>query len=736
MLHVLTIQAIVFVNRRQSSDWWLVRDSGRTGWVPANFVEVVATPPTSSLNGFFSTITPSSIKATVTGAKSPGNVVKWASDSPVGLTRFGRTSTALSPVQDHHIEPEPMQTETSPLHMSPNATDSIIPVLRKVKREQLPQQQQHQRHVETGLRLELMVESPSPRPQTSLVDGNTDTTTTNPLGGATRKVGGAGGLKRITASKKLWAKAVNRTVTDFDCEDVLDLWKKFDSSTTNNTKLPRVQMHDFLLALGCDIDMEGLLCIENDVLGRAKSQTLGDVIGHLKKTQADLKFGDMLLVLGDERVKTLFVANAQSLCVQVRVLHHLFISALVDGDKSGNDTHLSEDSMSFVGKVLDLDTEEQQVLWRFVDERESLRVTFAEFLVGLSKYRRNVYGMALTSFDVLDLLCLGLTHDAVIEKVNEVAGKRYLQSMPLLERVGIKVLRSLRSQQQQDAGKTSRQDCGWQLLRSATDPAVFDKHTSKMLSIHRSLVLRCGLYGALSGAGAAVCEVAASYMFNTVGFACEDPTLECNIIMFWFVAFLGLGITSAFEIGGMCLDDLVSSMRIAESIGLRLVPLNKRRVELASSLARSAMELGNQESVMFGINAAEKSSTLRTILLLLLYKAKVGLTSFCMRIILKRILARSTARSVVPFVAVIATAFWNMMIGHTVMRNAKVSALGVPCCLEILDELLNTQKSRCPPPLHQSCWPWYSRKLSIVTRRTDSNACLFAGNSCNCSWHD
>ena len=43
----------------------------------------------------------------------------------------------------------------------------------------------------------------------------------------------------------------------------------------------------------------------------------------------------------------------------------------------------------------------------------------------------------------------------------------------------------------------------------------------------------------------------------------------------------------------------------------------------------------------------------------IIYKAKIGVTNFLLKVAMKRVLSRSAARSVLPFLAVVGTAFWN-----------------------------------------------------------------------------
>ena len=82
----------------------------------------------------------------------------------------------------------------------------------------------------------------------------------------------------------------------------------------------------------------------------------------------------------------------------------------------------------------------------------------------------------------------------------------------------------------------------------------------------------------------------------------EDPAEPCSPFAFWFWAMFALGVTSMFEVLGMYVDSLVSSLRVAEAVGLSIVPLNERRVEIASSLARAA-RASPQTRILIALNS-------------------------------------------------------------------------------------------------------------------------------------
>jgi hypothetical protein len=56
----------------------------------------------------------------------------------------------------------------------------------------------------------------------------------------------------------------------------------------------------------------------------------------------------------------------------------------------------------------------------------------------------------------------------------------------------------------------------------------------------------------------------------------------------------------------------------------------------------------------------------------LVYKAKIVLTGFLMKIAIKRVLGRGGAKYALPWAAVPATAFWDAMVSHLCIVEAKL----------------------------------------------------------------
>jgi len=139
-----------------------------------------------------------------------------------------------------------------------------------------------------------------------------------------------------------------------------------------------------------------------------------------------------------------------------------------------------------------------------------------------------------------------------------------------------------------------------------------------------------------------------------------------------------------------------NSVRVANKLDMRLMPLNRDRATVAQSLIRAALELGQANDVMFGVDPLrDHSSKSQAIefLIAVVYAAKIFLTGFMMKVLLKRFMARGGAKFALPWMAVPATAAWNGLVGNAIMREAKLRGLGVAAAVELFNAMLGEVES-------------------------------------------
>lgn len=110
---------------------------------------------------------------------------------------------------------------------------------------------------------------------------------------------------------------------------------------------------------------------------------------------------------------------------------------------------------------------------------------------------------------------------------------------------------------------------------------------------------------------------------------------------------------------------------------------------LTSGLARSALEISNPKGKIYGIDPYAFMPRWRLLALTILYKVKVGTTSFFIRVISRRVFARAVLRGYIPLLAIPLYAIWNAIIISRVMNEAWIRTLG-PFMVGQIQERLST----------------------------------------------
>lgn len=198
-----------------------------------------------------------------------------------------------------------------------------------------------------------------------------------------------------------------------------------------------------------------------------------------------------------------------------------------------------------------------------------------------------------------------------------------------------------------------------------------------MRRVHWGAVARSALAGALSGGVCAAVEVYA------------DARWPDSPVTYWLVLGLATGVAAALEIAFIYWDTLRSVHELARVAGLELFGPERRASDeaLIDALARAALELPNPVDVGAGINPHREARKWQLLLASLAYKAKIGVTNFLVKLLLRRLLGRAALRSWLPFVAVPVTALWNGVVSWLILREARIRALG-PSAIEELSRLL------------------------------------------------
>ncbi len=225
-------------------------------------------------------------------------------------------------------------------------------------------------------------------------------------------------------------------------------------------------------------------------------------------------------------------------------------------------------------------------------------------------------------------------------------------SKPLLERVAV--------------GYFQRRSAGAKVEAADAIHFLNPEERAGLKRVQRGAIARAALAGTLSASIAAAAEVVA----NDVA----DP------VKYWLLFGGATLVAAVLEILYLYWDTLRSMHQLASVAGLTLLGEGEESSVLVDGLARAALELPNPIEGPHGINPRRESSKWQLALASLVYKAKVGITNFLVKMLVRRMLGRVFVRSVVmnflPFVAVPITAVWNGIVSWLILREGRIRAMG------------------------------------------------------------
>ena len=120
--------------------------------------------------------------------------------------------------------------------------------------------------------------------------------------------------------------------------------------------------------------------------------------------------------------------------------------------------------------------------------------------------------------------------------------------------------------------------------------------------------------------------------------------------------------------------------------------------QVESMLVRTALELPDPIIHYLGIDPQKHLSQKKMLLMSLLYKAKVILTSLLLKLLLRKVAARFGVRVGFAWVAIPVTAFWDAWVMHRVITDAKLRLFGYQLSRFIIHHIFTQDfLDRLPP---------------------------------------
>jgi hypothetical protein len=225
--------------------------------------------------------------------------------------------------------------------------------------------------------------------------------------------------------------------------------------------------------------------------------------------------------------------------------------------------------------------------------------------------------------------------------------------------------------------------------REQSDIHVFGQgEIERMRRLERWALALAALSGTISGTVIAVIEL----WLRAVLVDDMDTAGWRELVPYWGAYLLLAGVVTGVEI--VYLYWLVLR-RVAWISAIAGVGLSERSPEqlLAVGLSRAALDIPNPHNRFYGIDPYARVPRWQLRLYSIAYRAKVGVTSILLRLLLRRVLVRTALRFAIPFIAIPVYAVWNALIVHWVLREARSRAAG-PVAIAQLEERIESLRGR------------------------------------------
>ncbi len=212
-----------------------------------------------------------------------------------------------------------------------------------------------------------------------------------------------------------------------------------------------------------------------------------------------------------------------------------------------------------------------------------------------------------------------------------------------------------------------------------------DDERRGLRQLQRGAIARAFLVGALAGGVVALAMLVLSPL--------NGDTWEEQLAYWTAVGAVGV-ISTLAEVAYMYWDSLRTVHRLAHCVGLDAFltgddrNTDVERAAVTAALARAALELPNPPEQVFGVDPRRELSRWRLVMVTMFYKAKISLTNFVIKALVRRMLGRAGVRTWLRFVGVPVTALWNSAVSWTVIRQARIRVMGPSAAMEFVSVLV------------------------------------------------
>src|SRR5579871_5072928 len=189
------------------------------------------------------------------------------------------------------------------------------------------------------------------------------------------------------------------------------------------------------------------------------------------------------------------------------------------------------------------------------------------------------------------------------------------------------------------------------------------------------------------------------FLSALVGLVCVWPTVYIDVlkqnepllIHYGWVAVVTI-ISIAIEFYVLFIIALRAVHEVSELINIHAHKkdfLKSGPFNVTNILARTALELPDPEMQILGINPFEQVSKRNLFILGLLYKLKIVITNFISKLLLRLSFGETIAGISINYIALPVECFWNGMVIHRVVNEARLRLFGFALSNYISDNLLH-----------------------------------------------
>jgi hypothetical protein len=188
--------------------------------------------------------------------------------------------------------------------------------------------------------------------------------------------------------------------------------------------------------------------------------------------------------------------------------------------------------------------------------------------------------------------------------------------------------------------------------------------------LERRAIAIAAAAGAVSGGLLAVVEIG---LF--AGPAALDADAWRELLPKWSIFLAAAVLFSGIELIYLYWTLLRIVGRISTIAGLSLERGEIEQI-MALGLSRAALELPSPRVPVYGIDPYARVPRWKELAYAVLYRIKVGLTSFVLRVLLRRVVSRASLRFYMPLIGVPLFALWNGVVARWVMGEVRIRVAG------------------------------------------------------------